>query len=320
MRLPLIDNTDVGPQHYSRDIHRPDDNPDGLILESWAQGVIVGSLVAMAAVAVSNMRRGVLLHKLILLELVIAIPHGTFIFTPEPVYGWYLAATTIGLIASWSLHNVVAWMKNRPFFSPMVSAFYIGTIILVQPYWILEIYSNFAYFNEINTIYTKVRPLEPLFRDPWWIYTTCNLFWVIKTHYNIGIFDLVRQSPRFGIMLASMCISIAFMMADILSVTGVLRGSALPIGINPFWKFCFVFKCLCDTVVLDDFKTALDKLRTRWFIENGLNTLQPFDSSDDHIFTTAGSLETNSCILTKPPPSVIHHDTGRYTDVSIRGV
>lgn len=32
-------------------------------------------------------------------------------------------------------------------------------------------------------------------------------------------------------------------------------------GINPFWKLSFVFKCLTDSVVLDDFKTALDRLR-----------------------------------------------------------
>ena len=30
---------------------------------------------------------------------------------------------------------------------------------------------------------------------------------------------------------------------------------------NPFWKLSFVFKCLTDSVVLDDFKTALDRLR-----------------------------------------------------------
>lgn len=44
------------------------------------------------------------------------------------------------------------------------------------------------------------------------------------------------------------------------SVTGALS-SSLPIGINPFWKLSFVFKCLTDSVVLDDFKTALDRLR-----------------------------------------------------------
>jgi hypothetical protein len=33
------------------------------------------------------------------------------------------------------------------------------------------------------------------------------------------------------------------------------------VGINPFWKLSFIFKCLTDSVVLDDFKTALDRLR-----------------------------------------------------------
>lgn len=45
------------------------------------------------------------------------------------------------------------------------------------------------------------------------------------------------------------------------SVTKALS-SSLPVGINPFWKLSFVFKCLTDSVVLDDFKTALDRLRT----------------------------------------------------------
>jgi hypothetical protein len=41
---------------------------DGLILEAWAQGFMVGALIIMAAITISNMRRGVLLHKLILIE------------------------------------------------------------------------------------------------------------------------------------------------------------------------------------------------------------------------------------------------------------
>jgi len=41
---------------------------NGLVLEAWAQGYLVGSLVIMAAITVANMRKGVLLHKLILLE------------------------------------------------------------------------------------------------------------------------------------------------------------------------------------------------------------------------------------------------------------
>ncbi|PGH11579.1 hypothetical protein AJ80_07049 [Polytolypa hystricis UAMH7299] len=258
-------------------IHRPDDNPDGLVLESWAQGFMVGTLVFMTAITVANMRRKVLLHKLILAELILAMGHGTFMFMHEPVYGWYLSATAVGLNISWSLHNVIAWMKNRPFLSRKVSLFYISTVILVQPYWVLEIYANFAYFNNINKLFEKTRPWEPLFRDPWWIYTTCNLFWVIKSQYDFGILELVRESPRFGIMLLSMCLSIVFIIVDVLSVIHVFQ-AALPTGLNPFWKLAFVFKCLCDTVILDDFKTALDRLRDYWLIKNG--ALEPLESMD----------------------------------------
>jgi hypothetical protein len=71
--------------------------------------------------------------------------------------------------------------------------------------------------------------------------------------------DIVTASPRFGILLGSMVVSIIFIVVDVLAVT-----PAIPIGvINPFWKFAFIFKCLTDTIILDDFKTALDKLRRR---------------------------------------------------------
>lgn len=43
-------------------------SPNALVLEAWAQGYLVGSLIIMAAITIANMRRGVLLHKLILLE------------------------------------------------------------------------------------------------------------------------------------------------------------------------------------------------------------------------------------------------------------
>lgn len=72
--------------------------------------------------------------------------------------------------------------------------------------------------------------------------------------------QIIKISPRFAVMLGSMILSIVFIVLDILSVTSVLKNS-LPIGINPFWKLSFVFKCLTDAVVLDDFKTALDRLR-----------------------------------------------------------
>jgi hypothetical protein len=98
------------------------------------------------------------------------------------------------------------------------------------------------------------------FSDPWWIFTTINLFWNIKRRYDFGLFELIKVSPRFGILLLSMCLSVAFIVLDCLSVTSVLS-SALPDGLNPFWKLAFIFKCFTDTIILDDFKTALDKLK-----------------------------------------------------------
>lgn len=48
-------------------VTKPTD-PDGLILEAWAQGYMVGSIIIMICITLSNIKRGVLLHKLILLE------------------------------------------------------------------------------------------------------------------------------------------------------------------------------------------------------------------------------------------------------------
>lgn len=71
--------------------------------------------------------------------------------------------------------------------------------------------------------------------------------------------QVIIISPRFAVMLAAMALSMVFCLLDILSVTRVLS-DALPTGVNPFWKLALVFKCLTDTLILDDFKTALDKL------------------------------------------------------------
>lgn len=34
-----------------------------------------------------------------------------------------------------------------------------------------------------------------------------------------------------------------------------------------------MFKCLCDTIILDDFKTALDNLSSRWLARQGVQVL-----------------------------------------------
>lgn len=175
-------------------------------------------------------------------------------------------------------------MKNKPFLSRRVSLIYIATVILVQPYWVTEIVANFLYFNPpYNDLFKYTRPYEALFRDPWWIFTCCSLFWNIKRRYEFGIIELCRVSPRFAVLLVSMTLSVGFIIVDILSVTHVIDGSGAPDGINPFWKLSFVFKCLTDTIILDDFKTALDRLkqyRMRRLSTFGAEMGQP-GSSDD---------------------------------------
>lgn len=77
----------------------------------------------------------------------------------------------------------------------------------------------------------------------------------------MGLKEILRISPRFAIMLLAMVMSMIFILLDILCVTRVITFVGLATGINPFWKLAFVFKCLTDSVVLDDFKMALDRLR-----------------------------------------------------------
>lgn len=150
-----------------------------------------------------------------------------------PGYGWYLSSTATLLYASLYLHNIIAWFKTRPFLLPLYSRIYIITFLLTTPYWILETYSNFAFFNSINRMFLKTRPLEALFRDPWWVFTSINLLWNIKTRYRFGFIDLIKASPRFGIMLASMFLSIVFVIVDVLYAT---IGFGSIVGINPYWK------------------------------------------------------------------------------------
>jgi len=87
-----------------------------------------------------------------------------------------------------------------------------------------------------------------------------NLFWNIKRRYEFGYIQLIRASPRFGILLGAMVLSLLFIVLDILSVTHVTPTRGLPDGLNPFWELTYVFKCCTDAVVLDDFQTALDRL------------------------------------------------------------
>lgn len=242
---------------------------EGGFLEAWAQGYNVGSLIILILIVFCNYRSGIWLHKLILLELVLALWHGTFIFIPDPFYGWYLSATATLLFTSYFLHNIVAWLKIRPFLPPWGSKLYIISLLCVQPFWVAEAWSNFSYFNSLGSdANVRMRPWEALVRDPWWIFTTWKLVDAIKKTYGFKIMTLCRINSRFGIMLLCMFLSIAFLVTDVLITALHLSASA---GINPYWRFALVFKCASDTIFLDDFKSVLDAIVYRKFSSASVN-------------------------------------------------
>lgn len=141
-------------------------------------------------------------------------------------YGWYLSSTATLLYCSWIVHNVVAWMKVRPFFCDTTSIvkpetgkwvrrIYLGTLALTVPFIFWQIANNFRFFNNIDDFYVRVRPYEPLLRDPWWVFSCLTLFYVINTVYGTGVFELIKRSPRFGILLAAISLALIFTAVDI---------------------------------------------------------------------------------------------------------
>ncbi|PMD41732.1 hypothetical protein L207DRAFT_386180, partial [Hyaloscypha variabilis F] len=242
------------------------------IVEGWGEGFMLGALLMMVIITVANMRRGVLLHKVILLELLLAMSHGTFCFMSFYGYGFYLSSTAALLYCSYFTHNVVAWMKIRLFFTGHQPSFrlrycqwvrwtYLTTLAMTIPALIFEIFNNFRFFNNYSILYQTVRPYEPFMRDPWWIFSCFTLFYVIQKGYSLKFFRLIGRSPRFVIMLAAIFLAIIFTIMDILSsVISGLRGTDGYVQINPYWKLALVFKCLSDNILLDDFKSVLQRL------------------------------------------------------------
>lgn len=82
----------------------------------------------------------------------------------------------------------------------------------------------------------------------------------IRRRYQVPAAALLRASARFTLMLAAVAASVVFIVVDVLSVTGALPDVGRTVGLNPWWKLAFVFKCLADAILLDDFKTILDRL------------------------------------------------------------
>jgi hypothetical protein len=67
-QLDLHPNS-IAARNVSFDGHwRDGATPEAYILESWSEGFMVGALVIMSCITVANMRKGIILHKLILFE------------------------------------------------------------------------------------------------------------------------------------------------------------------------------------------------------------------------------------------------------------
>lgn len=79
-------------------------------------------------------------------------------------YGWYLSATAELLYLSTLVHNVVAWLKIRPFLTRRGSVIFVGSFIMTIPPVLFQSINNFLFFNNISDLYTKVRPYEALMR------------------------------------------------------------------------------------------------------------------------------------------------------------
>lgn len=198
-------------------------------------------------------------------------------------------------------------MKLRPFLNKTSSRIFLGTVILTFPYWVVEITANFLYFHNINNLFLRTRPWEALCRDPWWVAAAIFLMYNIKTKYDLSLAQIFKISPRFAVMLLAMTLSIIFIVLDVCSVTDAFS-SVLPTGINPFWKLSFVFKCLTDCVVLDDFKTALDRLRAFKISRLGSFAIDPSDSrvkqQRDEVFSANNWGEPPSALARSDMPEM----------------
>lgn len=76
------------------------------------------------------------------------------------------------------------------------------------------------------------RLFEPLARDPWWVFTTIKLVLAINDNYDFTIPKLVRISPRFGVMLLCLFLSVVFVVVDVVFMILVSKRG----GMNPFWR------------------------------------------------------------------------------------
>ena len=95
----------------------------------------------------------------------LATPRSLEALFNRPGRYWLHSTVCIFLYSSYILHNVIAWMKIKPFLSRRTSLLFIGTVMLTIPYWILETYANFVYYNKgVKSPFKTTRVLEFVFR------------------------------------------------------------------------------------------------------------------------------------------------------------
>ncbi|KAL9624580.1 MAG: hypothetical protein Q9160_001244 [Pyrenula sp. 1 TL-2023] len=139
---------------------------------------------------------------------------------------------------------------------------------------------------------------------------------MVRERYSFRLGSLLHRSPRFGIMLLSMLLSIAFLCLDVCaSVIPNFIGKDV-VGINPFWKLCLVFKCFSDTVILDDFKTALERLRKYVFndsitVESGTTVANANAFGEDSSGTTGGDLQARKSRVKRRGGSIFDRSDNR---------
>ncbi|KAJ4269841.1 hypothetical protein NW762_001510 [Fusarium torreyae] len=245
----------MAPTHSNPDIT----TREQAVVEAWSQGLNVGAEIILILIVLCNYRRKTLLHKLILGELLLAVGHGFFAFFEEPEYGWY-RPTDVQNPHNSSANYLQDPQQHR-------------NSIIYLPYWVLETWANFQYHNNLGIkIFDTTRLFEPLARDPWWVFTTIKLVLAINENYDFTIPGLVRTSPRFGIMLLCLFLSIVFLVTDVIFMIVVSKRG----GMNPFWRLALVFKCASDVIFLDDFKSVLDRIS-----ESAMRKITTFEYRDN---------------------------------------
>lgn len=129
---------------------------------------MIGGLVVLVLLTLASFRKHTLLHKLILVEILLATFRGTYIFFSGPAAGYYSSTTSVLLFISYNLHNYINWIKIKPFLGKVGKWVYLGTLVAVWPYWLVEAVFIFQYNSPHGSnLFGRLRPWEFLCREPW---------------------------------------------------------------------------------------------------------------------------------------------------------